>query len=526
MHDRFGRRSLLKRWGALSAMSLAPIGCATDDDPEPLPERQVFLHGVASGDPLPTGVILWTRVTTVDGAPVTVTWEMAPDAAFSDVAASGEITTDADRDHTVKIDVGGASPATTYFFRFTALGETSPIGRARTAPDGEVDRLRMAVCSCASLAHGYFNAYRRIAARADLDLVVVLGDYIYEYATDSYGKLRAYDPPHEIVTLEDYRRRYAHYRRDPDLQELHRQHPVVAVWDDHETANNAYAGGAENHSPGEGDWEERKAMALRAYLEWMPIREQPDGRLWRNVRLGALADLVMLDTRIWGRDEQALGEDDPTLADPDRTLLGDDQEAWLGEQLATSSARWKILGQQVMVGQLPQFLNVDQWDGYPAARGRLFDAIRATTDVVVLTGDIHSSWGIDLTDDPFDPAYDPQTGAGSIGVDVVVPGITSPGFPDMLAGVAEGIREDNPHMKYVDLTRRGYVVLDVSEARVQADWYHPDTILEVSDLESLGGALSVDAGDRSWIEAAGPAPEKTGPPPLAPPDPYRASPRP
>ncbi len=522
------RRDFLQQGAALGAGALAAqaAGCAVETvNPHLLPEREVFRHGVASGDPLADAVILWTRVTSVDGAPLEVGWELGDTPSLATVRARGTVTTDADRDFTVKLDVDGLEPATTYYYRFTAVGETSPVGRCRTAPAGGAERLRFAVCSCASIGHGYYNAYRRIAEREDLDLVVHLGDYIYEYATGRYGEARETDPPHEIVTLEDYRRRYARYRRDPDLQELHRQHPVAAVWDDHETANNAWRDGAENHSPDEGAWEGRKAAALTAYLEWMPIREQPDGRLWRKLTFGDLFELLLLDTRIWGRDAQVRDEDDPALEDPARTLLGDDQEAWLTGELAASTTTWRVIGQQVMVGQLPQFLNVDQWDGYPAARERLFAAIAATENVVVLTGDIHSSWGLDLTADPFDPAYDPNTGAGSIGVEVVVPGITSPGFPEPLAVVAEGIQQDNPHMKLVEVTRRGYAVIDVERSRVQADWFHVDTVLEVSRTETHAGGLAVSAGAPFWVRVAEAAAPKDAPPRSAPPDEHVEPPR-
>jgi alkaline phosphatase D len=458
-------------------------------------------------------VIIWTRVTTPDGAPTDVSWSMSRDIDGSDVVAEGNVTADASADYTVKLDVTGLDPATTYYYRFDALEETSAIGRTRTAPQGATARLRLGICSCASYAHGHFNAYRQLAGRLDLDLIVHLGDYIYEYASGGYGMAREYDPPHEIVTLEDYRRRYAHYRRDADLQAAHQQHPWALIWDDHETANNSWSGGAENHDSSEGEWEDRKQAALQAYLEWLPIREQSDGRLFRVLKLGDLADLMLLDTRIWGRDEQAVDEDDPTLNDPARTLLGDDQETWLDEQLRTSTARYKLLGQQVMMGQLPQFLNTDQWDGYPAARQRLFDLIRSDmiSDVVVFTGDIHSSWAMDLTDDPFDMGYDPTTGAGSVGVELVTPAITSPGFPDALASVADGLIADNPHLSYAEVVSRGYVVVDLDHERAEAVWYHQDTIEQVNEGEAVGAVLQSQSGANHWVETAEPTPAPDAP---------------
>jgi alkaline phosphatase D len=512
------RRELLSRASALGVTGIAPLGLAACDDEvvEPAP-RTVFLHGVASGDPLTDAVILWTRVTTPGGEPVEVAWEIATDPAMTNVVASGPVTAEAERDHTVKVDVDGLTAGTTYYYRFEALFESSPIGRTRTAPAGEVARLRIGVCSCASLAHGYFNVYRRLAARSDLDLVIHLGDYIYEYGDGEYGFARGYDPPHEVVTLEDYRRRYAHYRRDADLREVHRQHPFVAVWDDHESADNSWPGGAVNHTSNEGAWADRLAGARQAYFEWMPVREQPDGRLQRRISLGGLADLIMLDTRLWARDEQALDQEDPRLVDPERTLLGDDQEAWLAGELAASTARWKILGQQVMVAQLPQFLNTDQWDGYPAARERLFALLRDQRDVVVLTGDIHASAANDLIEDPMSPDYDPATGVGSLAVEVVVPGVTSEGLPDAVADIANTIKEQNRYMKLADVTRRGYALLDIDAERVQAAWFYVDTIEQPSDNESFGGAAAVRAGQPFFVLESEPAPPVAGPAP-APPD--------
>lgn len=237
--------------------------------------------------------------------------------------------------------------------------------------------------------------------------------------------------------------------------------------------------------------------------------------MWRAFQYGDLVDLLMLDTRLWGRDEPYgdIGEEPPM--DPDRQILGADQEAWLVSELEGSTATWKIIGQQVMFGQLGLVTNPDQWDGYPEARERFFDVVEtsAIDNVVVLTGDIHSSWGMDLARDPFDPAYDPATGAGSLGVEFVTPGITSPGFPDALAGLAEGVMGDNPHMKLVELVRRGYVVMDIDATRVQAAWYHVDTITTRVEGESLHGAVATYAGDNFLVVEADAAAAPDGPAP-------------
>ncbi len=497
-------------------------GDATDVDdlgpPDDLPQYEhegelgpetLFEHGVASGDPLPDAVILWTRVSPPTSGEQQVWYEISRDVEFTRRVAVGWITTDESVDYTVKIDVTALRPGTTYFYRFFAYGRQSPIGRTRTAPDGAVSRLRFAVTSCASGAHGYFLGYRALAQRADLDLIVQLGDYIYEYGTGEYGNVREYEPPNEILTLADYRLRYSWYRRDPDLQEVHRQHPFVNVWDDHESADNSWSGGASNHNGGEGEWTDRISAARQVYAEWLPIREQPDGRIWRAFRYGDLVDLIMLDTRIWGRDEQVGGIGDTARFDEERQLLGADQEAWLFDQLRNATGRWKVLGQQVMMGQYKTVgapnsegggavFNIDQWDGYVAARERLFDVLRTegVENLVVFTGDIHSSWAMELTSDPNNPdAYDPATSAGSLGVEFVTPAISSPGFPRGLgAGFAEAALLENPHLRYAELESRGYIVLDITPERVQGAFFHFEDVVAGDEPEAPGAALSVADG--------------------------------
>jgi alkaline phosphatase D len=520
------RRSLFRGGFAagLSAMIGPLAGCDPESDgsDEPTPPK-VFLHGVASGDPLPTAVILWTRVSSAEGD-TDVRWEIAESPSFDSIVAEGESVARADADYTVKVDAEGLNPGTTYYYRFVALDETSPVGRTKTAPEGDVARLRFAVVSCSSYAHGYFHVYRSVAARAELDAVVHLGDYIYEYgnpdvdAGGGYGDVRSYDPPHEIVSLDDYRRRYAHYRADADLQELHRQHPMIAVWDDHELTNNAWKSGAENHDPAtEGDYETRKNVAARAYAEWMPIRTEEPGKIYRSLKFGSLAELVMLDTRLWGRDEQALDKDDPAIADEARSLLGADQEAWLATTLESSAAAWKLLGQQVMVMPLPlaNLVNTDQWDGYVPARERLLSTIveKGGSDVVVLTGDIHTSWAGDLV--PAANEYVEMTGEGAVAVEFVVPAVTSPGLGDLFVDAGKAIRDGNPYLAYVELTKRGYVVLDITEERVQGAYFLVSQV-DQSDApeETVGVVLSTDRGAHHLVEdVLADAPEG---PPLAP----------
>lgn len=491
-----------------------------------------FDHGVASGDPLHDRVILWTRVTPSNWEhDVSVKWKVARDVKMRRVVAKGRVKTNILRDFTVKIDVDGLDPGQTYYYQFTASGFSasgahSMIGRTRTLPLTNAQAARVAVASCANLPMGLFNVYALIARRTDLDAVLHLGDYLYEYANGTYGDGtllgRVPAPDKEIVSLIDYRQRHEQYKRDPDLQAAHRQHPFICVWDDHEFANNTWKDGADNHNPdrGEGEWSARRTAAIRAYCEWMPIREwgePPDDRIYRQFRFGNLADLLMLDTRLHGRDRQSTTTpvapgagypaDDPAANDPARTLLGFDQEQWVAERLSLSGSddvTWRLLGQQVMMAQLSTnrgqtLLNFDVWDGYAAARRRLFDAVRdgGVGNLVVLTGDIHSSWANELTGNPWEPAtYDPDSGRGVLGVEFATPAVSSPGILEPLAALerAKLILDASPHVKYVEYQKRGYVLLDIDHQRVQGEFWHVATVDAPSREEQLAAAFVNEAG--------------------------------
>jgi alkaline phosphatase D len=475
-----------------------------------------FRHGVASGDPLADRVVLWTRVEARAATPVR--WRVARDPELRDLVGEGRTLAAPERDFTVKLDVGGLEPGATYWYGFEALGEASPVGRTRTLRAGPTERLRLAFASCANLTQGFWNAYAAMARRDDLDLVLHLGDYLYEFANGTYGDGRDLgrvpEPDRELVTLADYRTRYAQYRRDPDLQALHARHPMIAVWDDHEIADDTWLGGAGNHQPAsEGRWVDRRAAAVRAYLEWLPVREEgmpaPEDKpqLWRSFRIGDLAELAMLDTRLAGRAHQLPAAERALLADPARSLLGAEQEAWLFERLAVSQREgvvWRLLGQQVMFGQLRTAAgligNPDSWDGYPAARERVLRRIQseAIDNVVVLSGDVHSSWGLELALDPFDPrAYDPSTGRGALAVELVCPAVSSaPPVRDRADAAAReaGYRARFPHLRYLDLWHRGYGILDLDRERARAEWWHVDTVEQRSPAEHLGAALETRSG--------------------------------
>ncbi|NDB35426.1 MAG: hypothetical protein EB023_08795 [Flavobacteriia bacterium] len=287
-----------------------------------------FYHGVASGDPLSDRVIIWTRITPADfGLTLSGTYQVATDDQFTNVVANGNFTTDSTKDFTVKIDVTGLSPNTFYYYEFEHNGAYSLVGRTKTLPVGNVDNLRLAAVSCASLEDGYFNAYEAIANRNDVDAVLMLGDYIYEYESQGFSPNSNIDrncqPATEITALNDYRLRYNSYRMDYALRKLHQNFPWICIWDDHETANNSYTNGAENHQANEGPWAQRMSAGKQAYFEWIPIRPKAPGNqeIFRTFELGNLAKIIMLDTRLEGRELQ-IGANDPGFNDTTRTILG------------------------------------------------------------------------------------------------------------------------------------------------------------------------------------------------------------
>lgn len=551
------RRDVLKKTGVACTLALAPnlIACGDDGGGTPVGEgsgsgsgsgegsgagegsgedafvddlpryeyegelgpETIFSHGVASGDPLADAVVIWTRVTPAAEGPVTVWYEVSRTADFSERVSVGEFVADADKDYTVKLDVIDLEAGGTYYYRFFALGRESATGRTRTA--GDAERLRFGVVSCSSINWGYFHSYRQLAQQADLDAVLHLGDYIYEYGTGVYGEVRPSEPEGEMITLSDYRTRYAQYRRDEDLQAVHRQHPFIVVWDDHESTDNSFALGAENHQPEtEGDWEERKAIARQAYLEWLPIREFEGGRIYRAFQYGSLVDLIMLDTRIEGRDEQAAAGNLEEYADPERTILGETQEAWLRDQLTASQATWRIVGQQVIFAQWTlggTALNADAWDGYSASRDRVLDTIQdnGLDNVVVLTGDVHSAWVFDVPRDGFADAYDEATGEGSLAVEFVCSSVTSPAVNVPASVLVDG----NPHLKYGDLARRGYMVLDVTAERTHCTmWAFDDGVESPDDQAPVVGATYETLAGSNRVQEAQPVEPRSDAPPLAP----------
>ncbi len=524
--------------GAVSVLALSTglAGCGSDDDTS-IPIN--FAHGVASGDPLADRIILWTRITADTTADVPVRWEIATDSSFATIIASGETTATAARDYTVKVDALGLKAATAHFYRFKAYASTSPAGKTRTLATGAATQIKLAVFSCANYPTGYFNVYAEAAKRNDLDATVHLGDYIYEYSAAGYASGnaaalgRTSDPTTEILTLTDYRKRHSQYKKDTDLQALHANAPMIAVWDDHEIVNDTFLTGAENHqSATEGDFALRKAAALQAYHEWMPTRVTQPDLIYRSFDFGNLVSLHMLDTRVVGRDKQLdynnyfkpSGFDAATfttdVSNSNRQLLGATQTAWLQQKIAASTATWQVLGQQVLMGRMnipapiladaqspgsgvtvsqyaalvakatsaPTTLttteqailaqpaipyNLDAWDGYYVARETVLGSARSLNkNLVVLSGDTHNAWASDLKD----------MAGNQIGVEFATSSVTSPGFEEYLPNenpttLAASLTQLIAPLEYCDTSRRGYLLLTVTTSECRADWVYVNTIV-------------------------------------------------
>lgn len=605
------------RRGALLATTGAVAACGAQNIETPPYAGDVFFrHGVASGDPKHDRVIIWTRVSPVNPGPVPVRWIVARNRELTDVVKTGVIETSEARDYTVKADVTGLRAGAPYFYGFRAGQAESAVGKTRTLPRGRTEELKIGVVSCASYSHGFFNAYEAMAERDDLAAIVHLGDYIYEYGLSGYGGDTAIQlgrvpsPEVECLRLEDYRARHAQYKTEAELQAAHAIAPWIVVWDDHETANDAFSTGAENHTEGEGEWASRKRAALQAYYEWMPIREPETGRAFeainRSFQFGDLFTLIMVETRLLARAkpldyatempiqmqrwnfanptapvalrpheadtpvmqrlpaiyEQVNGElqlvldwrraqtlvaaapNLPTgfflapdvdaitraLNTPERPLLGESQEQWLEDELARSKrvgAPWQILGNQILMARLdapdlsatpaplaaalerlspgvtqllkltrfPFPLNTDAWDGYPAARTRVLEMLRAAGgNAIVLTGDTHTAWANEIED-----------GQGRVAVEFGATSITSPSDADYFApfGIdfAGSIRARNPHVKWTDPLHRGFLVLTVTPEQATAEFFTVSSILAKQYEVARAAAFTVAADASSGIGA-------------------------
>lgn len=539
MTFRIDRRLVMKA-GAFGLAALATPGAAQ------LLAARGFTHGVASGEPSARSVLLWTRY--VGAGETRLHCEVAEDTGFSRIVGGGDIVASAENDHCAKLVVDGLSPDRWYYYRFVSPdGAMSDIGRTRTLPEGDVSRFGIGLFSCSNMPFGWFNAYAHAAARDDLDLMVHVGDYLYEYGEGKYPAQpmagRAVQPRNEMVTLADYRLRYASYRADADLRRLHQLFPMIAQWDDHEITNDTWMDGAENHQPDtEGDWAIRKAAAERVYREWLPV----SNKRYDSYQIGSLATLFRPETRITGRMkqlelseavagrtnlEQALIEfRDGAWSAKERTLMGMEQEAWLEQGLrrsVQSGTRWQILAQQVVMGtecfpaaaadwvpkDAPDLIrnfmtvglaaakiglpfNLDAWDGYPAARDRLLSAAQESgSNLIVLSGDSHNAWGNNLV-----------RGGQPAGVEYAGHSVTSPGFEFFLphvapADVSRSLREANPNLILSDTQRRGYVSLQFTPDEVRGEWHFLDTIARRTTAGVSGSSLAVRWGENRFSRA-------------------------
>ncbi len=531
------RRSLLKGGILGSGLLAAPLSAQFG--------RRGFTHGVASGEPSQDSVLIWTRYGGEQDTPLG--WQVMEADAGRRVVAEGSIVASPARDFCCKAVAKGLQPGRWYYYRFTAPdGAVSDEGRTRTLPEGGVDRFRMAVFSCSNIGFGWFNAYAHAAQADDVDLVVHTGDYFYEYPPGAYPSRQeavaarlGFAPSQEAVSLADYRLRHASYRNDADLRRLHQLFPMIATWDDHESANDSYAAGAQNHqSDTEGDWGVRKRAAMQAYREWMPVSDAP----WAAYELGDLATIFRLETRLTARDKQFdIGDiirgnstaeatrealtrfRDGDYRDPARHMLGSEQEAWLADGFKRSRSAgktWQVLAQQVLMGQLstpvalaqaipadaPAFvrervlagalassaglpLNMDAWDGYPAARGRVFEAaLAADANLISLAGDTHNAWAFELAHD-----------GAPVGIEFGGHSVTSPGLeaylgavpPDVLAGALIG---QNRQLAFTDTSQRGYMAVELTPQTASAEYRF------MAGVRSRGAQL---AGTRMLTSAAG-----------------------
>ncbi len=498
-----------------------------------------FDHGVASGDPLANRVILWTRISGVSGDRIDVDWAVATDPAMKRVIRRGRTATGPERDFTVKVDADRLPSGARLYYRFAADNSMSIVGQTRTLASGPLDAAKFAVVSCANHPYGYFHVYRDIAQHDDLDAVLHLGDYIYEYGMGEYATERAESlgripkPEHRLVTLSDYRQRHAQYKADPDSRALHAAHPLIAVWDDHELANDAWRDGAENHGNGDGSWAARRDTAIQAWLEWMPVRVSHEGaetRIYRRYQFGDLASLVMLDTRLRGRDRQPDVGDEVTadsvreaLSDSARRLLGASQERWLRDALdASAGSIWQLIAQQVMVSptlspELGPLLDLDResllpretleayieqsrgnppmlldtWNGYPIAREDFLRDLDAhARNPVVLSGDLHTSLAGNLI----------QNGqAQPVAVEFMTGSVTSPGFAEYLPERHPGTVRDatlalNPSLRYMETDRRGWLKLTLDREFCTGEWHLVDTVHSTDFSSSVDATLYVAAG--------------------------------
>lgn len=545
--------------GASMAVSTGIAGCVSNSHPQ---TNAIFTHGVASGDPLQDAVIIWTRAEPEPSVlKADILWEVAKDNAFGKIIASGNVEAIAARDFTVKVDVKGLSPDSKYFYRFRSANNQSATGETRTLPAKHIDKITLGIFSCSNYPAGFFTPYMEAAKDDGIDYVLHLGDYIYEYDGKGYatehakeiGRTFPEDNDTELFTLNDYRKRYALYRTDIGLLSLHQKKPFIVVWDDHEISNDTYKDGAENHQVEEGDFYARRAAAVQAYYEWLPIRP-PFGNerleIYRQFTFGDLFDLYMLDTRVLARDKQleySHYRDTKTkafdqaaftadISNPERGLLGKAQRNWLFDAMKNSNTTWQVIGQQLLIarmlfpvsifngvpreqiashvhklanlkrkqlqgGTLTQHeiqqietvmpYNLDAWDGYPVEREQFLTQLNTLEKpVIALAGDTHNAWHNKLT---------LQDGT-EVAVELGTPGVTSPGMEHYLSmdnDTAKTMASDLSvlieDLQYCNLHQRGYLTLAITHDNAIAKWHYVDAILTPNGKVSETHTFAISA---------------------------------
>ncbi|MFJ3949151.1 alkaline phosphatase D family protein [Streptomyces libani] len=520
----FGRRRFLTATGAAAALAFATnlpgtgAAYAAEADARKITENP-FTLGVASGDPQPGSVVLWTRLAPrpyepgngMPDARVTVRWEVAYDEHFKRLAGQGRADAHAEFNHSVHIEPTGLAPDRVYYYRFRAGSWISPVGRTRTAPTqgARLSDLKLAAVSCQAYHDGYFTAHRHLAEE-DLDVVFHLGDYLYEYPVSAAGGARNYTDRklpavfnRETVTLEDYRLRYALYKSDPDLQAAHAAHPFIVTWDDHEVENNYASDISEDNLP-PAEFLVRRAAAYRAYWENQPLRrpQRPQGadaRLHRRLQYGQLAQFDILDTRQY-RSDQAYGDGwhapGPESQDPARTLTGAAQERWLIDGWRQSSARWNVLPQQVTFSERrnatgPGYqLSMDAWDGYAASRDRVLAGAESAgvDNLVVLTGDVHVHYAFDIKKDFKDP------GSRTAGVELVTTSIASGKDGADKPANWDTYLAANPHLKFYN-GRRGYLTVTLEQDAARADFRTVSAVTTPGAPVRTAASFVSEAGD-------------------------------
>jgi alkaline phosphatase D len=515
-------RRLLIKTGLFGLGALTATGAAAGA--ETLLAAKGFTHGVASGEPTAQSVLLWTRFVGGDSG-TKLRAEISEDATFKRNIVGADIMAMPMRDHTAKVILKGLKPGHRYYYRFIAPGGSiSMVGRTKTLPVGKTAAFNLAVFSCSNMPFGWFNAYAHGAARDDIDLAVFLGDYFYEYKAGDYPSAkqalpgRVIQPGTEAIALADYRLRYASYRADADLQKLHQMLPCIAMWDDHEFANDCWKDGAQNHQPGEGEWNVRKVAAEKAWREWMPVSDNVGDTRWSRYAIGDLAQIHMTESRVGARSEQlsfdgigGSGDDlakhfaefrDGPWRDDKRTMLGSIQEKWLANGFKANRTPWNIWAQQTIMGEIVQPESVaswvtpgapayvqdrikrgaaaakaglpaslDNWDGYPAARARSLRAAQAANaDLIVLSGDSHNAWAFDL----------PVDGKPA-GVELGGQSVTSPGYESSFTATAPtdvvaALKGTNAQLKWADTAQRGYMTVMLTPNKVTSNWHFMATI--------------------------------------------------